>query len=51
MIRLKKEKPKYPDEKFAQRISKKLLTLAGIVSGSSVFKSEFFCSYKLLAQN
>ena len=54
MIRWKRKKAKYPDEKFAKgwkTLAKKLLTLASIVSGSSVSISQFFSSCQLLAQN
>ena len=54
MIRWKRKKAKYPDEKFAKGwkpLGKKLLTLAWIVSGSSVSISQFFSSCQLLAQN
>ena len=53
MIRWKRKKAKYPDEKFAQRM-KKLLekTTYTCVNYLQVFvsKSEFFCSCPLLAQ-
>ena len=54
MIRWKRKKAKYPDEKFAKgwkNCLKKLLTLARIVCRSSVSISQFFSSCQLLAQN
>ena len=52
MIRRKKEKHKYPDKIFAQRM-KKLLEKTSYTSVNFrvfVSKSEFFCSCPLLAQ-
>ena len=54
MIRWKRKKAKYPDEKSAQRM-KKLLEKTTYTSENClrvfVSKSEFFCSCQLLAQN
>ena len=54
MIRWKKEKPKYPGEKFTQRMKKTLrkkTTYTSVNLRVFVSKSEFFCSWPLLAQN
>ena len=54
MIRWKRKKAKYPDEKFAKDwkpLGKKQLTLACIISGFSASISQFFSSCQLLAQN
>ena len=53
MIRWKKEKPKYPDKIFAQRMKKLLekTTYTSVNLRIFVSKSEFFCSWPLLAQN
>ena len=53
MIRWKKEKPKYPDKIFAQRMKKLLAktTYTSVNLRVFVSKSEFFCSRPLLAQN
>ena len=52
MIRWKKEKPKYPDKIFAQRMKKLLekTTYTSVNLRIFVSKSEFFCSWPLLAQ-
>ena len=54
MIRWKKEKPKYPDKIFAQRmkkrLEKKLLTLAGISEYSFLNLNSSQGSCPLLAQ-
>ena len=54
MIRWKKEKPKYPDKMFAQRMKKlyeKKTTYTSVNLRVFVSKSEFFCSWPQLAQN